>query len=63
MPILALKRKQNKKKVLDQGSEESKRRKFSIKDREKAKKKEKFSIKDQKKTEEICRKGFGPDNI
>jgi len=63
MPILALKRKQNKKrKVPDQGLEESKRRKFPIKDWEKAKRK-KFPIKDRKKTEEMCRKVFGPDNI
>ena len=49
MNILALGRKQ-KKKIPNQRSEESKRRKFSIKIGRKQKKKEKFSIKDRKKT-------------
>ena len=42
---------------------ENRKRKFSIKEWEKAKKERKFLIKDWKKTEEICRKAFGPDNI
>ena len=62
MPILAFGRRERKeKKVPDQRSEESKRRKFPIKDWEKAKKKEKFPIKDRKKakyTERMGKKVF-----
>ena len=71
MPIIALGRKQKKsegrekkkKKVPDQRSEGSKRRKFSIKDWKKAKKKGKFSIEDQKQTKEIYRKIFGNHDL
>ena len=44
-------------------SEESKKRKFPIKENGGKQKEREFSIKDQKKKEEICRKVLRPDNI
>ena len=59
MLILALRRKQNKKgKVPYQGSEESKRRKFPIKDWEKAKKERKIPDKKSEENRRNMQKGL-----
>jgi len=76
MPILAFRRKQNKKgnfpiKDRKKAKEENSRSKIGRKQKKKipnqrlreSKNERKFPIKHRKKTKEICRKVFGPDNI